>query len=293
MSITSFYLLYMFIGVYLQVDANPIITNNFLSQIEYLQEINRSLEQRIDGLARNQELRQELTEIDQLAQQLEKDKEMVLETADMELQEAKKEMQRQQRELENLEEVIQMRASHGMSGKEQSPSHLDAFVKSLEEERNYYKQELERYRLLRGRTDKSPTPSPGRGRNGDAEFSHALKERDELQSMLLGFEKHMEDIQTRVKLLTAERDQLSSQYQQAQEELRRVQRALESSELQHRIRDDREQTEAELQRVTAERDALRDRLKVKVCVCKLSFCFFYSGLISNALMGTAGRGCYL
>ncbi|KAL0164521.1 hypothetical protein M9458_040274, partial [Cirrhinus mrigala] len=67
-------------------------------------ETNRSLEQRIDGLqqrkktvssevadlsARNQELCQELTEIDQLAQQLEKDKEMVLETADMELQEAK------------------------------------------------------------------------------------------------------------------------------------------------------------------------------------------------------------
>lgn len=41
-----------------------------------------------------------------------------------------------------------------------------------------------------------------------------MKERDELQSVLLGFEKHIEDIQTRVKLLTAERDQLSSQYQQ-------------------------------------------------------------------------------
>uniref|UniRef100_A0A9J7ZEZ9 Centrosomal protein 135 n=1 Tax=Cyprinus carpio carpio TaxID=630221 RepID=A0A9J7ZEZ9_CYPCA len=322
-------------------------------QIEYLQETNRSLEQRIDGLqqrkktvssevadlsTRNQELCQELTEIDQLAQQLEKDKEMLLETADMELQEAKKEIQRQQRELENLEEVIatlrrdmaegdhvkdrlrdqlldlqeqndkmeglihfleedkkrlqdkveavtqadkemileleRMRARHGMCGKEQSPSRLDAFVKSLEEERNYYKQELERYRLLRGKTDKSPTPSPGRGRSprgrgswhgkrdGDTELSRALKERDELQSVLLGFEKHMEDIQTRVKLLTAERDQLSSQYQQAQEELRRVQRELKSSEFQHRIRDDGEQTEAELQRVTAERDALRDRLKV-------------------------------
>uniref|UniRef100_A0A8C2DM88 Centrosomal protein 135 n=1 Tax=Cyprinus carpio TaxID=7962 RepID=A0A8C2DM88_CYPCA len=322
-------------------------------QIEYLQETNRSLEQRIDGLqqrkktvssevadlsTRNQELCQELTEIDQLAQQLEKDKEMVLETADMELHEAKKEIQHQQQELENLEEVIatlrrdmaegdhvkdrlrdqlldlqeqndkmeglihflevdkkrlqdkveamtqadkemileleRMHARHGMCGKEQSPSRLDGFVKSLEEERNYYKQELERYRLCRGRTDKSPTPSPGRGRSprgrgswhgkrdGDAELSRALKERDELQSVLLGFEKHMEDIQTRVKLLTAERDRLSTQYQQAQEELRCVQRELKSSELQHRIRDDGEQTEAELQRVTAERDALRDRLNV-------------------------------
>ncbi|KAL0164522.1 hypothetical protein M9458_040275, partial [Cirrhinus mrigala] len=51
-----------------------------------------------------------------------------------------------------------MRARHGICGKDQSPSRLDSFVKSLEEERNYYKQELERYRLLRGRTDKSPTP---------------------------------------------------------------------------------------------------------------------------------------
>ncbi|XP_067272949.1 centrosomal protein of 135 kDa isoform X2 [Pseudorasbora parva] len=322
-------------------------------QIEYLQETNRSLEQRIDGLqqrkktvssevadlsARNQELCQELTQIDQLAQQLEKDKEMVLETADMELQEAKKEIQRQQRELVDLEEVIstlrrdmadgdhvkdrlrdqlldlqeqndkmeglihfleedkrrlqdkveamtqadkemileleRMRARHGMCGKDHSPSRLDAFVKSLEEERNYYKQEVERYRLVKGRTDRSPAPSPGRGRSprgrgswhekrdGDAELSRAVKERDELQSVLLGFEKHIEDIQTRVKLLTAERDQLSSQYQQTQEELRRVQRELESSELQQRIRNDGEQTEAELQRVTAERDMLRDRLKV-------------------------------
>uniref|UniRef100_A0A8C1UXB1 Centrosomal protein 135 n=1 Tax=Cyprinus carpio TaxID=7962 RepID=A0A8C1UXB1_CYPCA len=246
-------------------------------QIEYLQETNRSLEQRIDGLqqrkktvssevadlsTRNQELCQELTEIDQLAQQLEKDKEMLLETADMELQEAKVisvgclldmaegdhvkdrlrdqllDLQEQNDKMEGLihfleedkkrlqdkveavtQEMIleleRMRARHGMCGKEQSPSRLDAFVKSLEEERNYYKQELERYRLLRGKTDKSPTPSP----DGDTELSRALKERDELQSVLLGFEKHMEDIQTRVKLLTAERDQLSSQYQQVRRNL--------------------------------------------------------------------------
>uniref|UniRef100_A0A9J7YE41 Centrosomal protein 135 n=1 Tax=Cyprinus carpio carpio TaxID=630221 RepID=A0A9J7YE41_CYPCA len=256
-------------------------------QIEYLQETNRSLEQRIDGLqqrkktvssevadlsARNQELCQELTEIDQLAQQLEKDKEMVLETADMELHEAKVnsvgsmlvinlfsfwrfdmaegdhvkdrlrdqllDLQEQNDKMEGLihflevdkkrlqdkveamtQEMIleleRMHARHGMCGKEQSPSRLDGFVKNLEEERNYYKQELERYRLCRGRTDKSPTPSP----DGDAELSRALKERDELQSVLLGFEKHMEDIQTRVKLLTAERDRLSTQYQQVRRNL--------------------------------------------------------------------------
>lgn len=322
-------------------------------QIEYLQETNRSLEEKVEGLqqrkktvssevadlsTRNQELCQELTQIDQLAQQLEKDKEMVLETADMELQEAKKEIQHQQREIGNLEEVIstlrrdmadgdhekdqlrdqllelqeqnekmeglvnfleeekkrlqdksermtqadkemileleRMRVKHGVCGKDPSPSRLDAFVKSLEEERDYYRQEVERYCTVKGRVNKSPTPSPGRGRSprgrsschgkrdfADAELSRAVKERDELQSMLLSFEKHMEDIQTRVKLLTAERDQLSTQYQQAQEELRRVYMELEASELQSRIRDDRTQTEAELRRITAERDTLRDRLK--------------------------------
>lgn len=75
-----------------------------LKKIEYLQETNRTLEQKVEGLqqkkktfssevadlsAKNQELCSELTQIDQLAQQLERDKEMVLETADMELQEAR------------------------------------------------------------------------------------------------------------------------------------------------------------------------------------------------------------
>lgn len=38
------------------------------------------------------------------------------------------------------------------------------------------------------------------------------RERDELQHMLERFEKHMEDIQCNVKLLTAERDKLSVLY---------------------------------------------------------------------------------
>jgi len=56
--------------------------------------------------------------------------------------------------------------------------------------------------------------------------------------------------------------------------LRRVQGELESSKLQHRFIDDREQTEAELQRVTAERDMLRDRLKVCVFLQIIFFFFF-------------------
>uniref|UniRef100_A0AAR2IQ97 Centrosomal protein of 135 kDa n=1 Tax=Pygocentrus nattereri TaxID=42514 RepID=A0AAR2IQ97_PYGNA len=313
--------------------SNEKLISHLNLQIEYLQETNRALEQKIEGLhqrkktvsseiadlsARNQELCHELTQIDQLAQQLEKDKEIVLETADMELQEAKDmaegdhekdrlrdqlaEMQEQNEKMEGLlnfleeekkrlqdkvekmtqadKEMIleleRMRVRHGMCGKERSPSRLDAFVKSLEEERDHYRQEAERYRKTRGGSDRSPILSPSRGRSpkgrgtwpasrdsADTELSHVVRERDELQAMLLGFEKHMEDIQTKVKLLTAERDQLSTQYQEAQEELKSVRRELIfSPELQQRMREEREQTDNELHKVTTERDSLRERLKV-------------------------------
>ena len=41
------------------------------------------------------------------------------------------------------------------------------------------------------------------------------KERDELRSVLLGLEGHMEDIQTDVQALRLERDQLKAQLKQA------------------------------------------------------------------------------
>ncbi|XP_041912924.1 centrosomal protein of 135 kDa [Alosa sapidissima] len=326
-------------------------------QIEYLQETNRTLEQKVQGLqqrkadasaeaanlsVRNQELCQELTHIDKLAQQLEKDKELVLETADEELEEAKRELLRQQGVIEDLEKVVsklkrdllegehdkdrvrdqladsreqnekmegllnfleeekrrlqdklekmtlaekdlvleleKMRMRYGICGKDRSPSRLDAFVKSLEEERDYYRQEAEKYRRTRGGggTSRSPSLSPARGRSprtrsswhgrgdsGEVDIFRVVKERDDLQAVLLGFEKHMEEIQTKVKALTSERDQLSAQYQQIQEELRRVRRESGTSpELQQRLREEREQADAELQRMTSERDTLRERLKV-------------------------------
>lgn len=58
-----------------------------------------------------------------------------------------------------------MRAKHGVCGRERSPSRLDAFVKSLEEERDFYRQEAERYKRARGAggLDSSPSRSPVRG----------------------------------------------------------------------------------------------------------------------------------
>lgn len=75
-----------------------------LVQLEYLQETNRTLEEKVQGLQqkkkhvstevanlslKNLELCEELTHIDHLAKQMEIDKDRVLETADMELHDAK------------------------------------------------------------------------------------------------------------------------------------------------------------------------------------------------------------
>uniref|UniRef100_A0A671TVM2 Centrosomal protein 135 n=1 Tax=Sparus aurata TaxID=8175 RepID=A0A671TVM2_SPAAU len=271
-------------------------------QIEYLQETNRTLEQKVEGLQqkkkdastevanlslKNLELCEELTHIDDLAKRMEMDKEFVLETADMELQEAKKEIQRQHKIIEDLEDIITktrreqsegdfekdrlrdqlvelkeqnekmeglvnfleeekirlqdkmekmmaadkdlvleletMRAKHGVCGRERSPSRLDAFVKSLEEERDYYRQEAERYKRTRGAAgqDLSPSRSPGRGRSprskggvAETELLRLVKERDELKAVLLDFETQMEDIQDNVKALSAERDRFKTLFKQ-------------------------------------------------------------------------------
>uniref|UniRef100_A0A671TVH7 Centrosomal protein 135 n=1 Tax=Sparus aurata TaxID=8175 RepID=A0A671TVH7_SPAAU len=261
-------------------------------QIEYLQETNRTLEQKVEGLQqkkkdastevanlslKNLELCEELTHIDDLAKRMEMDKEFVLETADMELQEAKKEIQRQHKIIEDLEDIITktrreqsegdfekdrlrdqlvelkeqnekmeglvnfleeekirlqdkmekmmaadkdlvleletMRAKHGVCGRERSPSRLDAFVKSLEEERDYYRQEAERYKRTRGAAgqDLSPSRSPG---VAETELLRLVKERDELKAVLLDFETQMEDIQDNVKALSAERDRFKTLFKQ-------------------------------------------------------------------------------
>uniref|UniRef100_A0A3B3Z010 Centrosomal protein 135 n=1 Tax=Poecilia mexicana TaxID=48701 RepID=A0A3B3Z010_9TELE len=90
-------------------------------QIEYLQEANSTLQDRIEGLQqtkkdastevanlslKNLELCEELTQIDHLAQCMEMDKERVLENVDIELQKAQKEIQRKEKIIEDLEDVV-------------------------------------------------------------------------------------------------------------------------------------------------------------------------------------------
>ncbi|XP_051865959.1 centrosomal protein of 135 kDa isoform X3 [Pristis pectinata] len=272
-------------------------------QVEYLQRTNCDLEKQMKELlekkseatnevvnlsTKNEHLCNELNEIDHLAQQLERDKEIALEIADKEIQEAKDEIQKQHRELEGFEETIarltreltathnnyskvqeelqckskenqtlhdllnqlkkekqrllervdkqvatereivleleRMRTQHGILRGDTSPSRLDKFVKTLEEERDYYKCEVEYLQdLVSGRN--SPICSPRRGRSPtrtspvkssslSSELLQVIRERDELQSVLDKFEQHMAEIQSNVKVLTAERDKLLMIYEQ-------------------------------------------------------------------------------
>lgn len=61
-------------------------------------------------------------------------------------------------------ELERMRAQHGILRRDTSPSRLDKFIKTLEEERDYYKFEVEYLQdLVSGRN--SPICSPRRGRS--------------------------------------------------------------------------------------------------------------------------------
>ncbi|KFW83930.1 Centrosomal protein of 135 kDa, partial [Manacus vitellinus] len=324
-------------------------------QVEYLQQRNKELENRIQDLLdtkqnvtsevvhlsnKNEELCQELNEIDHLAQQLERHKEIVLETADKEIGEAKKEIERKHSEIQDLQETItklkselcscrrenerlneelfgktgdkdnlevvlnqlqqekqrltektenleikerelvleveRMRVEYGIALGDKSPSRLDAFVKTLEDDRDYYKRELEYLqKMIRRR------PSPSRRTPEKVKFlleayfninllvtlqGEELKlitrERDELRSMLDRFEKHMIEIQSNVRLLTAERNRLNVLYEQSQSELNRMRREAKHSLVsQSHVEEERDIALTDFRRLMAEKESLREKLK--------------------------------
>ncbi|KAI3369003.1 hypothetical protein L3Q82_025978, partial [Scortum barcoo] len=337
---------------HLNLQASITVIKDIYSDIEYLQETNRTLEEKVEALQqkkkdastevanlslKNLELCEELTHIDDLAKRLEMDKERVLETADVELQETQKEIQRQQKIIEDLENIITkarrdqtevdfekdrlrdqlvelkeqndkmeglvnfleeekirlqdkiekimaaekdlvleletMRAKHGVCGRERSPSRLDAFVKSLEEERDHYRQEAEHYKRTRGASglDLSPSRSPSRGRSpwskvtkggvAETEILRLVKERDELRAALLDFERHMEDIQKDVNALSTERDHFKMLSKQAQEDLKLAHSKDMSADL-LKLKEEIKQAEIKIEQISAERDMLMERLKI-------------------------------
>nr|XP_020043107.1 centrosomal protein of 135 kDa [Castor canadensis] len=296
-------------------------------QVDFLQQANKELEKHIQELTetkdtvttevvnlsnKNEKLCQELTEIDQLAQQLERHKEEVLETADKELEEAKelnlchKEKERMSNELllkSDLETVVyqleqekqrlskkmesfavtereltleveRMRLEHGIKRRDKSPSRLDTFLKGIEEERDYYKKELERLQHIVQRRscstnycvrEKIPTfKAPEKG-DYNSEVHQITRERDELQRMLERFEKYMEDIQSNVKLLTAERDKLNVLYNEAQEELSVLKQESTQTQVSSNVINFMEKEKdfalSDLRRIMSEKEVLKEKLK--------------------------------
>ncbi|NWZ41635.1 CP135 protein, partial [Brachypodius atriceps] len=332
-------------------------------QVEYLQEKNKKLENRIQDLLdtkqnvtsevvdlsnKNEELCQELSEIDHLAQQLERHKEIVLETADKEIGEAKKEIDRKVSEIQDLQETItrlkselcschkdnerlneellgktdekgnlelllnqlqqekqrltektenlerkerefvleieRMRLDCGIALGDKSPSRLDAFVKTLEDDRDYYKRELGYLqKMIKLR------PSPSRRAAEKVKFflsrySEELKsitrERDELRSVLDRFEKHMIEIQSNVKLLTAERDRLNVLYEQSQSELNRMRREAKHSLVsQSHIEEERDSALTDFRILMAEKESLEEKLKKLIFIPVFNLNLFKSQVV--------------
>nr|XP_057930217.1 centrosomal protein of 135 kDa-like isoform X3 [Doryrhamphus excisus] len=309
-------------------------------QVEYLQESNKMLEQKVEGLQqksstkvadlslKNFELCQELTHIDGLAKKMEMDKERALVMADQELQSNKEviehlednlkkirgelserefekssladqlvELRGQNEKLEAMVDFMEteksrlqdkvekmmstdrdlvleleaMRAKHGVCGRDRSPSRLDAFVKSLEEERDHYRHEAERCRKFQGASSPS-RGSPNRTRSpcrkviradvAESEFLALVKERDELKAALLDVEKHTEDIQTKVKALGSERDHFKMMFYQTQEQLEDARVSSSTSDDILNLREELRLAENKIMQVKAERDLLMEEFKV-------------------------------
>ncbi|NWI27445.1 CP135 protein, partial [Sula dactylatra] len=339
--------------------SNEKLISHLNLQVEYLQQTNKELENRIQDLLdtkqnvtsevvhlsnKNEELCQELNEIDHLAQQLERHKEIVLETADKEIGEAKKEIERKHSEIQDLEETItklkselcscrkenerlseelfgkaddkenlevllnqleqekqrltektenleikerelvleieRMRLEYGIALGDKSPSRLDAFVKTLEEDRDYYKRELE---YLQKMIKRRPSPSrrtPEKVKFLLEDLRLITRERDELRSMLDRFEKHMIEIQSNVKLLTAERDRLNVLYEQSQGELNRMRREAKHSLIsQSHMEEERDIALTDFRRLMAEKESLREKLKQLILLAAFSLNLFKSQVV--------------
>ncbi|XP_045301708.1 testis-specific gene 10 protein isoform X5 [Leopardus geoffroyi] len=280
----------------LQLEQEVRNQDKFISalklQVEDLKQTNHGLEEyvrklldskevvssQIDDLtSHNEHLCKELIKIDQLAEQLEKEKNFVVDTADKELEEAKIELICQQNNIIVLEDTIKRLRSiilETEKAQNKSPSRLDSFVKTLEADRDYYKSEAQNLRkMIRSRSKSPRRPSPSsRGTNCDVELLKTTRDREELKCMLEKYERHLAEIQGNVKVLTSERDKTFLLYEQAQEEIARLRREMMKNckspksttahAILRRVETERDVAFTDLRRMTTERDSLRERLKI-------------------------------
>ncbi|XP_061895396.1 centrosomal protein of 135 kDa-like isoform X3 [Entelurus aequoreus] len=177
-----------------------------------------------------------------------------IETEKVRLQDKVEKMMSAERDV--VLELEAMRAKHGVCGRDRSPSRLDAFVKSLEEERDRYRQEAEHCMRFRG-ANRPSRGSPDRSR------SPGRKERDEMKAALVDVEKHAEDIQTKVKALSAERDHFKIMFYQTQEKLEDARVSSSTSDDVLNLREELKLAENEIMQVNAQRELLMEEFKVE------------------------------
>ncbi|XP_027491243.1 centrosomal protein of 135 kDa isoform X3 [Corapipo altera] len=263
--------------------------------VEYLQQRNKELENRIQDLldtkqnvTSEKEIERKHSEIQDLQETITKlkselcscrrenerlNEELFGKTGDKDnlevvLNQLQQEKQRLTEKTENLEikerelvlEIERMRVEYGIALGDKSPSRLDAFVKTLEDDRDYYKRELE---YLQKMIRRRPSPSRRTPEKGE-ELKLITRERDELRSMLDRFEKHMIEIQSNVRLLTAERNRLNLLYEQSQSELNRMRREAKHSLVsQSHVEEERDIALTDFRRLMAEKESLREKLKIQ------------------------------
>ncbi|XP_061895395.1 centrosomal protein of 135 kDa-like isoform X2 [Entelurus aequoreus] len=180
-----------------------------------------------------------------------------IETEKVRLQDKVEKMMSAERDV--VLELEAMRAKHGVCGRDRSPSRLDAFVKSLEEERDRYRQEAEHCMRFRG-ANRPSRGSPDRSRSPGRKV---IRERDEMKAALVDVEKHAEDIQTKVKALSAERDHFKIMFYQTQEKLEDARVSSSTSDDVLNLREELKLAENEIMQVNAQRELLMEEFKVE------------------------------
>ncbi|RMX44908.1 hypothetical protein pdam_00012554 [Pocillopora damicornis] len=181
----------------------------------------------------------------------------------------------------DLERLKLTKSVKPKKSRDKSPSKIESLMKTLEKERDYYKGECETLQgMMRKRLSASP-PSNRKGskskgkvsRDSPSEVNRLRRERDELQSLVEKFEKHLTEIQENVKTLTQDRDNIQLLYEQATDEIQRLRRQVSqarspspsraASAVLLRVESERDAALADLRRTNTQLDNLEDKLKVE------------------------------